>query len=405
MTKLFLEQLPVTGQKVLVRVDFNVPLGADGMIIDRTRIEAAIPTIRYLLSQGAAVILMSHLGRPSGVPNPEYSMKPVVAPLKALLDKDVKLSPDCIGRETKRMVNEMHPGDVLLLENLRFYRGEEHPEEDPDFAMTLSSFAQFYVNDAFGTAHRKHASTYTITKHFPGKAAAGYLLQKEIDFIGNALENPERPFYAVIGGAKISTKIGVLRSLIERVDGLLIGGAMAYTFMRAQGRKVGDSLCEEELVPLAEEILRLCQEKGIHLILPADVVAATEVSMIATYDTYPTTGDIPDGYEGVDIGPQTVDEFKSALSEAKTILWNGPLGVFEMKPFAHGTNAIAQAVASNPGTTIVGGGDLIAALNVSGLSSQITHVSTGGGATLEYIEHRTLPCIEALSDVETANVD
>lgn len=399
MPKLFLEQLPVTGKKVLVRADFNVPLDGEGNILDGMRIEATIPTIRYLLSQGAAVILMSHLGRPRGAPNPEYSLKPCLSFLKSMLDKPIRFAPNCIGRETQRMTAELKPGEILLLENVRFYRAEEYPEEDPEFAKTLASYGDFFVNDAFGAAHRKHSSTYTIAQYFPQKAAAGYLLAKEMHFLGKVLKAPKRPFYAIIGGAKISTKIGVLRSLISRVDGILIGGGMAYTFLKAQGRQIGNSLCEDELIPAAQEILDSCAQKKIILQLPLDIVAADSVSERAEFRILPTTQDFPPNVEGVDIGPATIQKFSALLKDAHTILWNGPLGVFEMTPFAKGTYAIARAVSSSDAVSIVGGGDSVAAMHSSGLADQITHLSTGGGATLEYIEKGTLPAIEVLSDV------
>jgi len=398
MSKLFVEQLPITGQRVLVRVDFNVPLGGEGNVLDATRIEAAIPTIRYILSQGGSVVLMSHLGRPAGAPDPAYSLKPCVSFLKALLDKPVTLAPSCMGREARKLTSELKPGEVLLLENLRFFRAEEHPEEDEDFARTLASYGDLFVNDAFGTAHRKHSSTYTIAQYFPNKAAAGYLLQKEIAVLGGALTQPQRPFYAVIGGAKVSTKIGVLRSLLHRVNALFIGGGMSYTFLKAKGYGVGHSLCEPDLVPVAEEILATCAQKSIPVYLPIDVIAAESESDDASWQIIPTHQDMPAHLEGVDIGPKTIELFASKMKEAKTILWNGPLGIFEIPAFAKGTFGVARAIGSCNATSIIGGGDLIAAVQISGVASQMTHISTGGGATLEYIEHGTLPAIEALSD-------
>ncbi|MBS0624157.1 MAG: phosphoglycerate kinase [Verrucomicrobia bacterium] len=403
MTKLFVEQLQITGKRVLVRVDFNVPLGGEGNVLDATRIDASIPTIRYILSQGGSVILMSHLGRPQGAPDPAYSLKPCVSFVKAALDKPVTFIPNCIGRDARKATSELKPGNILMLENLRFYRAEEFPEEDPEFAQTLASYGDLYVNDAFGTAHRKHSSTYTITQYFSDKAAAGYLLQKEINFIGSTLSQPKRPFYALIGGAKISTKIGVLRALLERVDALLIGGAMSYTFLKAMGREIGNSLCETELVPVAEEIIASCNKKGIKLLLPVDVVAAESESERAKWEIISTEQGIPAHLEGVDIGPKTVDLFSSELKTAKTILWNGPLGIFEMAPFAKGTFALARAIAASQAVSIIGGGDLISAVNASGVAEQMTHLSTGGGATLEYIEYGTLPAIEALSEMPASS--
>jgi phosphoglycerate kinase len=400
MAKLFLEQMPVTGKKVLVRVDFNVPLSGDGLVLDTTRIEATLPSLRYLLTQGAAVILMSHLGRPTGFADPEFSLKPIIPFLKRFLDKDVKLTPDCTGPETKQMVADLKPGNLLLLENLRFYRAEEHPEEDPEFASILASYGDFYIDDAFATAHRKHSSTYTITQFFPGKAGAGYLMEKEIKFLGDTFMQPQKPFFAIIGGAKISTKLGVLKSLLDKVDGLLIGGAMAYTFLKAQGKNVGLSLVENDLIGAAKEVIDQCAQKNIQLILPIDVLAAKAIDEDAETRYCLMQEGIPDDFEGVDIGPHTLELFKKTLKTAKTVFWNGPVGVFEMKPFSKGTFGLAKIMASLEATTIAGGGDLVSAINESGYANQFTHISTGGGASLEYIEYHTLPGIQALSDAQ-----
>lgn len=397
MKHLVLEDLSVTGKKVLLRVDFNVPIGAEGVILDASRIEAAIPTIRYLLQQGAALILMSHLGRPGGLANPEYSLKVVIPILKSILDKTVHMAPDCVGFAVKSLVDALKPGDILLLENLRFHRAEEYPEEDPEFAKTLASYGDFYVNDAFGTAHRVHSSTVTITQYFPQRAAAGYLLQKEMKFLGELFQQPARPFLAILGGGKVSTKLGILRSLIERVDGLLIGGAMAYTFLKAQGAAIGNSPYEEELIPVALELVARCKEREIPILLPIDFVVARSVSERVDHRPASLPIGIPTGYEGVDIGPQTIERFKQELKRARTILWNGPLGVFEIAPFAKGTYAIAQVVGNLDCVKIAGGGDLLAAIHGAGTAHLMTHLSTGGGATLEYIEHTTLPAIDALS--------
>lgn len=395
MAKLFIEDLNVNGKKVLMRVDFNVPRGSDLNVVDPTRIETTLPSIRYVLDRGGALILMSHLGRPRGEPRPELSLAPLAKVLASLLDKPVVMAPDCIGEKVRKRVDALKPGAILLLENLRFHRAEEHPEEDPSFAQELASYGDFYINDAFATAHRKHSSTYTITRYFPGRAAAGYLLAKEIKFLDQMLRSPEHPFYALIGGAKISTKIGVINSLVKKVDRLIIAGGMAYTFLKAKKFEVGESLVEEELVPLAKEILK---EYGDKIVLPVDCVAATECSEEAPAKIVKFPGGVPKGYQGLDIGPSTIQLFNNILSDAKTLLWNGPFGVYELDRFAQGTIAIAHYLAKISATKIVGGGDLIAAIRQAGVTDQMTHISTGGGATLEYLEFGTLPGIEALSD-------
>lgn len=394
MNKLFLKDLQLGGKRVLLRVDFNVPLDADGCVTDTTRIDAALPTIRYLLEQGASIVLMSHLGRPRGEFNPDYSLKPVAAELAALLKHPVKMAPAVFGHETEQLVHTLQPNEILLLENLRFHRAEEHPDEDPDFAKTLASYGDVYVNDAFGTAHRKHASTYALPKLFPKAAAAGFLLEKEIHYLSEALDNPKRPFIALIGGAKVSTKIGVLKALLKKVDRLLIGGGMSYTFLMAKGISVGKSICEPDLVSVAKEIL----ESSVPIELPIDIVAAEACSENAPHETVLASSGIPDDLEGVDIGPKTIERYNKLIQESKTLLWNGPVGVFELKPFDTGTRAIAETIANSDLISIVGGGDSIAALKETGLADTITHLSTGGGATLEYIEYGTLPAIEALSD-------
>ena len=398
MAKLFIEDLDFRGKKVLLRADFNVPLDGDGNITDTTRIEATLPSIRYILDHGGALILMSHLGRPRGEPNPDLSLAPVAHALTAILGKPVTLAANCIGDQVRAQVNALRPGDVLLLENLRFHRAEEHPEEDPNFAQELSRYGSCYINDAFGAAHRKHSSTYTITQYFPGRAAAGYLLEKEIRFLGEALSQPRHPFYALIGGAKVSTKIGVIKALLQKTDRLLIGGGMAYTFLKAQDIPIGDSLVENELVPLAAQLLK---EYRDHLVLPLDFLIATTCSENAPIKQVSSAAGIPPGYQGLDIGPQTIVLFQKALSDAQTVLWNGPLGVYELDRFAGGTLAIANYLATLQATTIVGGGDSIAAINKAHVEDQISHLSTGGGASLEYIEYGTLPGIEALSEKTT----
>lgn len=395
VAKLFIEDLAVNGKKVLMRVDFNVPLDSAQNVIDPTRIESTLPSIRYVLDQGGALILMSHLGRPRNDYSPELSLKPVAKILSALLDRPVELGANCIGEKVREQVDTLKKGSILLLENLRFHRAEEHPEEDSSFAQELASFGDCYVNDAFAASHRKHSSTYTLPSYFEGKAAAGYLLQQEIRTLGEALKTPQRPFVALIGGAKISTKIGVIKSLLKRADLLIIGGAMAYTFLKALKFEVAGSLVENSLVSLANEILDEYKEK---ILLPIDVIAAAECSESAKTQAVTIAEGIPDGMQGYDIGPKSVDLFGEALAQAKTILWNGPFGVYELDNFAQGTTELAKRVAQLSSIKMVGGGDLIAAIRKAGVIEQMTHVSTGGGATLEYIEFGTLPGIEALSD-------
>ncbi|MFA6916375.1 MAG: phosphoglycerate kinase [Parachlamydiales bacterium] len=396
--KLSISDLNLHNKKVLMRVDFNVPLDDSHQITDDTRISASLPSIRHILKNGGSVILMSHLGRPNGEVNPEFSLKPCAARLSILLDHPIMMAPDCIGPDVERLVSQLKPGQVLLLENLRFHKGEEKPEKDPSFAKSLASLGDLYINDAFGTAHRAHASTAAIAQYFPGKAAAGFLLQKEIEFIGHTLENPKRPFQAIIGGAKISTKLGVIRSLLKKVDTLLIGGGMSFTFFKAQGYAIGNSIHEDEMLNEAKSILESVKGQPNRLILPVDIVIANAIKEDAETRIIDPTKGIPEGFEGVDIGPETIRQFSSHLQKAGTVIWNGPLGVFEVPKFAAGTRAIANTVANIQATTIVGGGDSIAALQQMGLADSISHLSTGGGATLEYIEFGKLPGIESLSD-------
>ncbi len=390
MRKKTIRDVDVKGKRVLVRVDFNVPL-AGGKVADDRRIRAAIPTIRYLLDKGAAVILMSHLGRPKGKVVPELRLDPVAERLAELLGRPVKKLDDCVGPEVEAAVKAMKPGEVILLENTRF-----HPEErknDPEFARKLASLADLFVNDAFGTAHRAHASTVGVARYLP--AVAGFLMERELRFLGQALENPERPFVAILGGAKISDKIGVIRNLLSKVDALLIGGGMANTFFKAQGYEVGDSLVEEEAVDTAGALL---EEAGGKLFLPVDVVIAREVAPDSPTRVM-KVGDVPAGWRILDIGPETVEAFKEKLRGARTVVWNGPVGVFEVEPFAKGTFAIARALAELEGATvIVGGGDSAAAVEKAGVADRITHVSTGGGASLEFLEGKELPGIAALDD-------
>ena len=379
----------VAGKKVLVRVDFNVPL-KDGRVADDTRIRAAIPTIEYLLQQGAAVVLMSHLGRPKGKRVPDLSLRPVAAHLAELLGLPVAFAEDCVGEAAQQAKAALQPGQVLLLENTRF-----HPEEkknDPDFARQLAEGCDLFVNDAFGSAHRAHASTVGVAHYLP--AVAGFLMEKELRYLGEALENPERPFVAILGGAKISDKIGVIRNLLGKTDAILIGGGMANTFFAAQGYRMGDSLVEADAVETAKALL---DEAGEKLRLPVDVVIADAFAADAQRRVVPVD-DIPDGWRALDIGPQTVAAFGEVIRTARTVVWNGPMGVFELPPFAEGTFGIAKAVAASGAVSIVGGGDSVAAIHQSGLADKITHLSTGGGASLEMLEGKVLPGVAALED-------
>ena len=397
MKKLSLTDLDVQGKRVLVRVDFNVPLDKSQKILDDTRIRASLPTIEYLLQHGAIIILASHLGRPEKK-SPEFSLAPIAKHLSSLLKKEVIMLPDSVGNDVEDIINSLKPGTVALLENVRFYPAEEKPNLDPTFAQNLAKLADLYVNDAFGTAHRAHSSTCVVAKYFPNKAAAGLLLQKEIDFLGNALSKPSRPFFAIVGGAKVSTKLGVLRSLLNKVDALFIGGGMAYSFLKAQGKKIGLSLCEDNMLTECKNILKLSEEKNIPLYLPLDIHTATHFDNLAQDDYFETEKGIPDDYMGLDIGPKTIAFWSSELKKAKTILWNGPVGVFEFTNFSQGTQAIATTLAClKDAVTICGGGETVQAVTQAGLESKFSHLSTGGGASLEYIEHGTLPGIDALS--------
>ena len=381
--------IDVKGKRVLVRVDFNVPI-KDGKVGDDTRIQAALPTIKYLLDHNAAVILCSHLGRPKGEPKPEFSLRPVGDYLSAVLGQPVVFAEDCIGPVAEKAAAGLKPGQVLLLENTRFHAGET--KNDPEMASQLASLADIYVNDAFGSAHRAHASTEGVAKHLP--AVAGFLLEKEIKYLGQAISDPQRPFIAILGGAKVSDKIGVIRNLLKKSDQVLIGGGMANTFFKAQGYPVGDSLVEDEALDTARELL---QEGGNRLRLPVDVVIADRFDNEAQKKTM-AMGPVPDGWRILDIGPQTVSAYAKTLHDAKTVVWNGPMGVFEFPRFAEGTFGVAKAVAESKATSIVGGGDSVSAINKAGLSDQITHISTGGGASLEMLEGITLPGLAALQD-------
>ncbi|MBL7075635.1 phosphoglycerate kinase [candidate division KSB1 bacterium] len=391
------DHLNFKGKRVLIRVDFNVPLDEGLNITDDTRIVEALPTIRKVLADGGKAILMSHLGRPKGQVKPELSLVPVAKRLSEMLDKQVMLAEDCIGAKVESLIKGLKAGDCLLLENLRF-----HPEEEknaPDFSRQLASLGDIYINDAFGSAHRSHASTVGVTRYYD-QCAAGYLMQKEIAYLGKALSNPERPFVAILGGAKVSGKIDVIKNLLDKVDYLLIGGGMAYTFFRAMGLQTGESLVEEDKIGLAAEILGGIKDQRIDFILPDDCVVAEDFSNEASYKTVPR-GEIPPEWQGLDVGPKTVERFALIIGEARTVLWNGPLGVFEMPNFAMGTRRIAQALANvtdQGAVTIIGGGDTAAAVKQFGFGDRISHISTGGGASLEFLEGKKLPGIEALTD-------
>lgn len=399
MRKMLVTDLDLKGKKVLIRVDYNVPLDKSGNITDDSRIEASIPTIKYVLEKGGFPILMSHLGRPNGKPVLEMSLGPCAKVLSRMLDKPVLMASDCIGEKVEQMVKGMKPGYVILLENLRFHDAEENPEKDPIFVQKLAKLADFYVNDAFGTAHRAHSSTATIAQYFPGKAAMGFLIEKEIKFLRDTFTAPRRPFIAIIGGAKVSTKLGVIKSLLSKVDNLLIGGGMAYTFLKAQGKNVGNSIVENDLLDTAKDVLQAFKKAGVTLQLPIDHLIADQISNNAQTRIVSAEEGIPPGFQGVDIGPQTIEEFKSQINIGKTVFWNGPLGIFEIPNFAKGTYAIADTVANLQATTIVGGGDSVSAVRHANLAHKITHLSTGGGASLEFIEYGTLPGLDALSEI------
>ena len=393
MNKKTIEDIDVSGKRVLVRCDFNVPL--DGTkITDDTRIVAALPTIQYLLDHNAAVILCSHLGRPKGEFNMKYSLAPVAERLSEKLGKKVVLAKDVIGEDAQKCVSEMKPGDIVLLENVRFHKEEE--KNDPEFAKKLASFADIYVNDAFGTAHRAHASTEGVAHYLP--AVAGFLIKKELEIMGKALENPARPFVAILGGAKVSDKIGVINNLLDKVDTLIIGGGMSYTFQKALGGSVGNSLCENDKLDLAKEMLEKAKAKGVRMLLPVDNVCGQEFSNDTMRITVHSK-QIPDGWEGMDIGPNTQALFAAEIANAATVVWNGPMGVFEFPNFAAGTRAIAQALADNQNcVSIIGGGDSAAAVEQMGYADKMTHISTGGGASLEFLEGKELPGVAALND-------
>ena len=415
MNKKTIKDINFQGQRTLMRVDFNVPL--DGTTVtDDTRIRAALPSIQHVLNQGGSLVLMSHLGRPKGQAKPEFSLKPAADPLSELLGKPVTFAPDCVGDEVLSIVNAMQPGDVTVLENLRFHPEEEGKvklandagddekaaakadmkQKQTVFAAQLAELGDVYVCDAFGTAHRAHASMAVVTKHFDN-CAAGFLLEKEIQYLGNAVQTPERPFVAIIGGAKISGKIDVLINLADKVDSIIIGGGMVYTFYRAKGLPIGNSLVEEDKIPLAAETLAKLETSGVKVLLPVDHVIADAFSAEANICVVGEDG-IKDGWMALDIGPESIKLFAAEIAKAKTVVWNGPMGCFEMAPFAEGTMSLARAVADIDGVSIIGGGDSVSAVNKSGLADRMAHISTGGGASLEFLEGKMLPGIAALSD-------
>jgi phosphoglycerate kinase len=391
MNKKTIRDVDVQGKRVLMRVDFNVPL-QDGRITDDTRIRAALPTIQYLLDRGASLILMSHLGRPKGAAVPSLSLQPIAARLGELLGRAVQMAPDTVGAEVEAIAAALQPGDVLVLENTRFYAGER--KNDPALAAQLAKLGDLFVNDAFGAAHRAHASTEGVTHHLP--AVAGLLMEKELAFLGNTIQNPERPYVAIIGGAKISDKIGVIRNLLAKVDWLLIGGGMANTFLAGQGYEMGDSLVEPDSIAVAAELMEAGKDK---LVLPVDGVMADAFSADANCKVVPIDS-IEPGWRMLDIGPASVKLFQSKIAGAKTVVWNGPMGVFELAPFASGTTAVAEMVAASGAVSIIGGGDSVAAIQQAGLTDKMSHISTGGGASLEMLEGKVLPGLAALDDAE-----
>ena len=393
MNKKTVKDIDVKGKKVLVRCDFNVPQDESGNITDTRRIVSSLPTIKYLLENGAKVILCSHLGRPKGEVKKEFSLLPVAKELSKQLGIEVKLASDIIGESAKSLTSNMKEGEVVLLENVRFDAREE--KNDSEFAKELASLAEVYVNDAFGTSHRAHASTAGVASYLP--AVSGFLIEKELDFMGNAIENAKRPFVAILGGKKVSDKIGVINALLEKVDTLMIGGAMAYTFFKAQGYEVGNSICELDKLDLALELMEKAKTKGVKLMLPVDTKVGKEFSKDTESKIVKCT-EIPEGWEGFDIGNETIELYKQELENAKTIVWNGPLGLFEFDQFAIGTNEIANKLASVDAITIIGGGDSAAAIEKIGLADKMTHISTGGGASLEFLEGKKLPGIECLQD-------
>ena len=393
MSKKTVKDIDLKGKTVFVRCDFNVPMDENQNITDNRRIVAALPTIKYLIDQKCKIILSSHLGRPKGEVKPEFSLAPVAKELSKLLGQEVLMAKDVVGESAKSLASSLKEGQVMLLENVRFHR--EETDNDPEFAKKLADMAEVFVNDAFGTAHRAHASTEGVSHYLP--SVSGFLIEKELKFLGEALNNPERPFVAILGGAKVSDKIGVIDSLLEKVDTLMIGGGMAYTFFKAQGYEVGNSLCEPDKCDLALSLMEKAKSKGVKLLLPIDTKIGKEFKPDTESKTVAWT-EIPEGWEGFDIGEKTIEMFKNELKTAKTVIWNGPVGLFEFDQFAIGTNSIAKALAELDATTIIGGGDSAAAVEKAGLADKMTHISTGGGASLEFLEGKKLPGIECLMD-------
>ncbi|MBC8014210.1 MAG: phosphoglycerate kinase [Sporomusaceae bacterium] len=393
MNKKSIRDIDVAGKKVFIRVDYNVPMDKAGNITEDTRIQATLPTLKYLLEQNAAIIIASHLGRPKGAVVPEFSLAPIAKRLSALIGREVVVAPDCVGFETEALAKDLKPGQILMLENLRFHKAEE--KNDAEFSKQLASLADIAVNDAFGVSHRAHASVEGITNYLP--AVAGLLMEKEIKFVGQTVASPVHPFVAIIGGAKVSDKIGVIENLLNKVDTLIIGGGMANTFLAAQGYNIGKSLLEADKVELAKTLIVTAKERGVQLLLPTDVVIADKFAADAQHKAVAVDA-IDSEWMALDIGPNTAEVYAKALADAKTVIWNGPMGVFEMDAFANGTETVAKAVAASSATSIVGGGDSIAALEKTGLADKITHISTGGGASLEFLEGKVLPGIAALAD-------
>lgn len=393
MSKKTVKDIDLKGKKVLVRCDFNVPMDENQNITDNRRIVAALPTIKYLIEQDCKIVLCSHLGRPKGEIKPEFSLKPVAKEISRLLDKEVVMCEDVIGEDAKNKANNLKNGEIMLLENLRFHR--EETDNEPNFAKELASFGEVFVNDAFGTAHRAHASTEGVTHFLP--AVSGFLIEKELKFLGDALANPERPFMAILGGRKVSDKIGVIESLLEKVDVLMIGGAMAYTFFKSMGYDVGNSICELDKLDLARKLMEKANQKNVKFMLPVDTKVGKEFDPNTESKIVKFT-EIPEGWEGFDIGTETIKLYSEEVKKAKTLIWNGPVGLFEFEQFAVGTNSIARALADVDAVKIIGGGDSAAAVEKAGLAEKFTHISTGGGASLEFLEGKKLPGIEALLD-------
>ncbi len=398
MAKKTIADIDVKGKRVFMRVDFNVPLNDNCEITNDRRIEMALPSIKKALQGGAKLILASHLGRPKGQRNDKFSLAPAAKRLGELLGQNVKIAPDCIGDDVKAMIDQLDNGDVIVLENVRFHKGET--KNDPEFAGQLAQLADVYVNDAFGTAHREHASMYGVPSALgAGNRVCGYLIEKEIKYLGDALAQPQRPFVAILGGAKVSDKIMVIRNLIEKVDRILIGGGMAYTFFKAQGLEIGNSICEDDKLDMALELLTVAREKGCELVLPVDNIIANEFK--ANAENKVNSGNIPNGWEGLDIGPETQKLFSEKIADAKTVVWNGPMGVFEMEPFDVGTKTVALAIADatdNGAVSIIGGGDSAAAVEIMELDEKMSHISTGGGASLEFLEGKQFTCLEILDE-------